>query len=292
MKVRLPVAILVLCLGLLYPVQKWMERAAPSEGMADETLYLNSGTTIKRMAPGLDAIVADIYWIRTVQYFGQKLLNAPPAAMETRYVRMDLLGPLLNIIVTLDPNDIPAYRFGALFLPERDPKAAIDLLNRGIRDNPSEWRLYQDLGFIYWHQGNYQKAAEVYDSGSRIEGARWWMRDLAALMKVRGGDRETARAIYLRYAESDDKNVRDQAIRRLEQLESLDEIDAINSLLNQYRNQVGSCPADLRLLAKWIAKAGVKLDGNLQPVDPEGIPYRLVSGECRVELAPTSPVPR
>ncbi|HET8646727.1 MAG TPA: hypothetical protein VFO85_14630, partial [Vicinamibacteria bacterium] len=37
-----------------------------------DVLYLWSGRHVKRMFPGFEHLAADIYWIRTVQYFGGK----------------------------------------------------------------------------------------------------------------------------------------------------------------------------------------------------------------------------
>lgn len=293
MRRAIPTLVIIAGLGLIYPLQRWIETTTPREAIAEESLYFASGETIKRMSLGLDAIVADVYWIRTVQYFGRKLLDSgqPLSSASTQNIRMDLLAPLLKIIVTLDPHHIPAYRFGAIFLPERDFSAAVELLERGVRDNPAEWRLYQDLGYMYWQAGDYEKAAEWYDQGGRIPGAMWWMRDLAGLMKIRGGSRETARAIYSRYLESDDENIRAQAATRLNQLRSLDERDALNSLLDRYRQQTGACPNSLRALAGVLRSLGFNLNEESIPLDPGGAPYVLNTHECRAELSPDSKIP-
>src|SRR5205085_854694 len=155
MKRMIPILILAAGLGLLYPMQRHIDGSSPQEIVSDETLYL-SGDTVKRMSLGMEGLAADIYWIRTVQYFGGKLIDSgqPLSAAATANVRMDLLAPLLNVVVTLDPHHIPAYRFGAIFLPERDLPAAIALLEKGIQENPNEWRLYQDIGYINWQAGN------------------------------------------------------------------------------------------------------------------------------------------
>src|ERR1043165_8701102 len=116
MKRMFPLAILVIGLGLLYAMQGHMDQTMPQEIINDETLYL-SGDAVKRLSLGMEGLAADIYWIRTVQYFGGKLIdsNQPLTAAATANIRMDLLAPLLNVIVTLDPQHIPAYRFGAIF---------------------------------------------------------------------------------------------------------------------------------------------------------------------------------
>jgi tetratricopeptide (TPR) repeat protein len=295
MRRSIPILVLILGLAALYPVQRWIDAAAPGEVTGEEVLYVSSGETIKKMSLGLDGIVADIYWIRAVQYFGRKILDEgeKTSAASTRQIRMDLLAPLLNIIVALDPQHIPAYRFGAIFLPERDLKAASNLLERGIRENPGEWRLYQDLAYIHWQAGDYERAAEWYDQGSRIEGAAWWMRDLAGVMRIKGGSRDIARSIYERYYnESDDPMIRSQAVERLKQLRALDEIDAINSLLSYLREQNGECPASLRSLAPRLQAIGIRLDEAMLPVDPAGVPYDFDKSACAASLSKSSPLPK
>ena len=252
----------------------------------------------------MEALAADIYWIRTVQYFGRKFIDSglPLSAAVSKDLRMDLLAPLLDIVVTLDPHHIPAYRFGAMFLPERDMPAAIVLVEKGIAENPNEWRLYQDLGYIYWQAGNasaageqadyYEKSAYWFERGGDVPGARSWMRDMAGLMKIKGGSREAARAMYETYLSSDDEHVRAQAIERLKQLRSLDELDAINVLLARYKEQTGQCPAHLRALASRLRSMNLTIDNDLMPVDPNGFAYAYDAGKCKADLAFDSTIPR
>ena len=297
------ISIIIVGLILLYPLQRWIDHTTPREVVGDETLYL-SGATVKKMSLGLESLAADIYWIRTVQYFGRKLLDRgrPVSSGASSDIRMDLLAPLLNTIVTLDPHYLSAYRFGAIFLPERDLPAAIALLEKGISENPDQWRLYQDIAYIYWQAGNgaagdarvdyYAKAADWYEKGSQVPGAMWWMRDLAGYMKLAGGSREAARAIYSSYLTSEDQNVRAQAVLRLKQLHSLDERDAIDSVLARYKKETGACPTDLRVLAAKFRAMKLALNDDLMPVDPEGFPYTLDESNCRSKLAPESSIPR
>ena len=175
-----------------------------------------------------------------------------------------------------------------MFLPERDPSAAVDLLERGIEANPGEWGLYRDLAFIYWHLGEYTKAAEAYERGSHIPGVPSWMKDAAGFMKIKGGSREVARAVYTGYLESEDKNVRAQADWRLRQLDALDQIDALNQLLAAYKSQFHTCPTDLQVLARWIVKIGIPLDDQSVPLDPDGLPYILDPATCLVKFSPGS----
>ena len=304
MKNRTLVFSILIGLTVLYPLQRSIDSSTPVQQTA-EMLYMSSGKTIKRMSFGLEALVADIYWIRTVQYFGQKILDSgkPISSGATKDIRMDLLAPLLKIVVTLDPKHITAYRFGAIFLPERDMQAAIALLENGVDENPNEWRLYQDLGYIYWQAGNaasgeeqalsYARSAEWFEKGGSVPNAPWWMSDLAGLMNIKGGSREAARAVYSTYLISDDQNVRAQAIDRLKQLRSLDELDAINTVLARYKEQTGSCPSDIRVLASRFRAVNLTVaQAELVPVDPDGFAYTYDPANCKAELASYSTVPR
>lgn len=299
-----PPSILIVGLVALYPMQRWIDSTSQRDASEQETLYFTSGPAIKKMSLGLDALAADIYWIRTVQYFGRKLIESgkPLSSAATKDIRMDLLAPLLKIVVTLDPQHIPAYHFGAMFLPERDLPAATALLETGTRENPDKWRLYQDLGYIYWQAGKsatgdeqvryYAKASEWYDKGAAVEGAPSWMKDLSGLMMMKGGSREAARAVYSAYLTSDDENVRRHAIDRLMQLRSLDELDAINALLARHRNETGACPADLRALAPRLRTMNLTLDEEAMPIDPDGFVYTYDRANCTATLAADSTVSR
>ncbi len=291
MKRMVPISLLIVGISLLYPMQRWIDSTTPREVISEESLYFASGEKIKKMSLGLEAIVADVYWIRTVQYFGGKVVESNQPLM-TQNIKMELLAPLLNIIVTLDPHHISAYRFGAIFLPERDMTAAIDLLERGINENPNAWRLYQDLGYIYWQAGDYAQAANWYEHGGQIEGSLWWMRDMAGLMRIKGGSREVAWAIYSQYAESEDPKIRNQAVSRLKQLRALDELDVINALLAKYRQETGRCAESLKPFATKLRAAGLSLNKDLLPVDAEGFAYFLDTANCKADIAFESPIPR
>src|SRR6202162_3530648 len=61
----------------------------------EEVLYIASPQALKRLSLGYDGLLADIYWTRAVQYFGDKLQRGSQ--------HFDLLAPLLEITTTLDP---------------------------------------------------------------------------------------------------------------------------------------------------------------------------------------------
>jgi len=48
------------------------------------------------------------------------------------------------------------------------PRRAIELAEYGIRNNPNEWKLYYQLGFIHYMElQDYAAAADAFARGSR-----------------------------------------------------------------------------------------------------------------------------
>ena len=72
--------------------------------VVEEALYLPSGKTVKKLSVGFDGLLSDFYWIRSVQYFGGKVVHGALRTDSTE--RFDLLYPLLDITTTLDPQYI------------------------------------------------------------------------------------------------------------------------------------------------------------------------------------------
>jgi hypothetical protein len=81
---------------------------------------------------------------------------------------------LLEVTTELDPQLLPAYQFGANFLAPKPPSgaglpgAALSLMKYGIEHNPDQWRLYYNLGFLYYTEfKDYAKAADAFKRGAR-----------------------------------------------------------------------------------------------------------------------------
>src|SRR5688572_13989014 len=115
---------------------------------ASRVLWVRSPALMRRLTLGFDALAADIYWIRAVQYYGSAKLSTD------KDKNFDLLYPLLDMTTTLDPRFNIAYRFGAILLSEGYPNGpgkpdeAIALLEKGIRTAPMKWEYYHDAGFV------------------------------------------------------------------------------------------------------------------------------------------------
>lgn len=295
--VVLPAAIIVVGFIMLFVLDGRINACRPQlpEDYADRDLSFN-GASVRGFALGTEGLMADWYFMRGLQYIGDKLLKHADEDIDLNDLRPlnpRLLYPYLQNATDLDPHFIAAYSYGAVVMPAIDPNKAIDLARKGIANNPDSWRLYQHLGYIYWKLGRYEDAAATYAKGAEIPGAAPFMHLMAAAMKTEGGSRETARTIYREMlAGSDEEQVRLTAQRRLMQLDSLDERDAIDAALHSFQQTNGRCPATFaeivpRLAESKVAKErGFHVDAARNLIDPSGAPYLLDPEKCRAVLDP------
>jgi len=235
----------------------------------EEVLYISSPKALKEMSLGYDGLLADVYWTRAVQYFGSKHHEGAHA--------FDLLAPLLEITTTLDPHLLTAYEYGANFLAPKPPNGggmperAIQLQEFGIRNNPSEWRLYYNEGFIrYMDLKDYAGAAEVFARGARVPNAHPFLAVLAGKMAEHAGDQQMARMMWsTSYQTTKDNNVRANAAAHLRALQVDEDVTNLEALTGRYQQQTGHFPASFSEL-----QAVGLLRGT--PVDPLGHTYKLM----------------
>lgn len=262
-------AAIALLLAAVVAMQMWRERHFPDAEPAQEVLYVPSPAVLTRLALSYDALLADVYWIRAIQYYGGRRLSKEPVK------HYDLLYPLLDLTTSLDPYFNVAYRFGAYFLSEQPPGGAgrsdlaVKLLEKGMRASPQRWEYPHDIAFVYYRQGDFRTAGEWFRRAAQVPNAANWLEPMAAVTLTRGGDRRTSRMIFERlYTSSDVKWLRDSAAWRLQQLDALDGIDALHRVTAEYQRRYGRPPEDWDAVVRAGLLRGV-------PLDPAGTPYAL-----------------
>jgi tetratricopeptide (TPR) repeat protein len=267
-------ALLLVCMVASVLLLRQVDRLR-SGATLQEVLYISSPQALKRLSLGYDGLLADIYWTRAVQYFGSKHF-----AGAQHY---DLLAPLLEITTALDPHLVVAYEFGANFLAPQppngagQPQRAIELSEFGIRNNPDEWRLYYDLGFIYYMElKDYKGAADAFARGSRVSNAHPFLGVMAAQMAQHSGELRMAQMMWsTTYQSTQDRNVRANAAAHLRALQVEEDVTHLENLVAAYRAKTGRLPDGF---------SDLQAAGLLHeiPVDPFGHTYLLTS-DGRVE---------
>ena len=298
MRLAAAVGVAVLLLAAAAQLQASRERRYPRATAEADAVYISSGTAVRRLTGAYNAVAADAYWIRAIQYFGaarRRLANQgrsavpPPTQAATPDDYTDLY-PLLDITTSLDPRFNVAYRFGAVFLAEPypggpgRPDLAIKLLEKGLAERPDKWEYMQDIGFVhYWYRRDYRAAADWFRKASDVPAAPWWLRSLAGTTLAQGGDRASSRLMWQAIRETAENDwLRRDAERRLAQLEALDDIDALQKQVDAFASRAGTQFTDWAPLVRAGAVARV-------PTDPTRTPYELTSNG-RVRLSSSSPL--
>jgi len=247
-----------------------------------DDLLLSSPRLLKVMSLEYAPLLADVYWTRAVQYYGQK--------HSEQESNLDSLWPLLNITTTLDPHLLPAYRFGAMFLSEKAPDGAgrpdyaVELIERGIRENPEYWRFYEDLGFIYYIDlKDYAKASAAFAEGSKNPDAAVWMKVMAAKIAAEGDSYATSAFLWRDiYQNSNDEQMKKNALAHLQLLRAREDCKQLDALGEEFEKRFGHRPTAIAQLIQ----AGL-LPGA--PADPVGVPY-VIGDDGRAHLSPASPL--
>ena len=269
------IAVMVVALGGSVVLLRQIDRMRGGATL-EEVLYVPSPNVLKAMSLGYTGLMADVYWTRAVQYFGQK--------HRARSEQYRLLAPLLDITTTLDPHLIVAYQFGSTFLAQKPPEGAgepdkaVALIERGIRDNPDTWQLYYELGFLqYMELHDEVAAARTFERGSTIPHAHPFLKILAASMAQHAGEHEMARMLWTTtYETTDDPLIKQNAFKHLRALKVDDDVTKLEARVEQFKARNGRAPQSMIELVQAGLLPGI-------PLDPLGHPYKIVDGRVEVQ---------
>lgn len=178
-----------------------------------ESLYLPSGKFINKLSLGYKQVVADMVWFSAIQYYGDyRKGNHSLAYFEG----------LIDIVVNLDPHFVFAYIFGAWVISEDmgNFRKGMDVLKRGMAENPSSWRLPFEIGFLHFaNRVDYKVAGRYLDLAARVPNAPENVRRFAAFAYSKAGDEEAALRLWEAYKEYTDnpylKELADKYIQEL-----------------------------------------------------------------------------
>jgi tetratricopeptide (TPR) repeat protein len=287
MKAQNPIAwllLLVLPLGFagIWKLQHSIDAQKASLSEERDDVLLRSGRLVKAMSLEYAPLLADIYWTRAVQYYGNQHVRGK--------ANLDLLWPLLDITTTLDPNLLTAYRFGAMFLSQKAPTGAgrpdlaVRLIQRGIQANPEYWRFYEDLGFVYYFDlKDYAKASEAFLQGSKEPNAQVWMKVMAAKVAAEGESFATSMFLWKDiYDSTVDPSVKENALLHMQLLRVQEDCKQLDALADEYARRHGRRPARMSELVQAGLLPGI-------PADPRGFAY-IFGEDGKAELNLDSPL--
>jgi tetratricopeptide (TPR) repeat protein len=139
-----------------------------------ELMYFPSGRFLRALSLGNRTMMADLVWLRGLQYYGHHRLT------DQRY---DHVGHIFDVTTRLDPYFINAYIFGGLVLAAEggDVDGALEFMKRGLCHNPDSYLLAFEIGFLYHvERRDYARAAYFYRRALRAPGCPDHVRRFAA----------------------------------------------------------------------------------------------------------------
>lgn len=188
--------------------------AHPDMREQNEHLYFPSGKFLRESTLGFRAASADYLWFRFIQYYGAfaKDLN------DLRY-----MDRLVDSIITLDPQFIEAYHFAALvkWSDFGDFPAAINMLKRGVLNNPESSKLHFQVGFIYYvFFKDYSRAAMWFEKAEQCPDATDLERRFAAFARYRSGDDTVSLELWkAMYQSTESPQMKDLALAMIQKLQ-------------------------------------------------------------------------
>lgn len=188
-------------------------RSARGTKNVDELLYYPSGVWVRQATLGYETAAADVAWLRGIQYYGEHRIN------DQRY---DMIGHVMGIVADLDPHFIQPYVFGAFTLAQelKQPARGLELLERGLRENPDSWRLAFEIGFLHYvclH--DYAAAGRYFARAARSPEAPDYVARFAAWSNQRAGNTALAILLWKRVEETGNRYMQEVARRELSRLQ-------------------------------------------------------------------------
>ncbi|HEY7162440.1 MAG TPA: hypothetical protein VH815_14335 [Acidobacteriota bacterium] len=261
---KLPLLILLIYLLAISVNYYAYSKYRANSNLFTQMLYLPSGKYLKPVSFGYYTLLSDFVYLWSIQYYGDPIFSP----------KMEYLKHTYDIITELDPYYIDAYQTGALFMfyEGRNPKAGLELLDKGIAKNPGEWILPADAGFYcYMNLKDKPRAIEYFNKVVKIPTAPSQAKRFLAGMHFQLGDKKIAYDLWKEVYETADKaHIKQIAYQHMHDLKVLVDMESLNKAIQQYQKQNGKFPDNLEQLyaSRLITEIPVDPDGNSYRYDP------------------------
>ncbi len=228
---------------LLFATFKKVEALKGEIEMGGEGLFIPSSRFLKPAVLGFDTMVADLYWLRTVQYIGDDFW------FEKKYPH---LFQLIDLVTDMDPTFEYAYEVGGIVLSVYTGRIeeSIRILEKGYRQDLGYWEIPFFLGFNYFYYlGEYEKAARYLTEASKLPRSPAYLPKLAAKLYAKAGDPDTAIEFLIQvYRSTDDERMKREIEERIKEVMVERDIQFLKRAVEVYRDRFGEYPDGLDLL--------------------------------------------
>ncbi len=223
-----------------------LEKKFPSN-LIEDMLYLPSGKFLKGAALSYDEMLADLFWIKTIGYYGGHSKN------DHDY---KWLNNIITATTTLDPFFQYPYEFGGVILSTEmnEVDNSIAILKKGMENVPkTHWRywyfpFYIAFNYMYY-KNDYKTAAQYLQIASECQGSPTYLPLLTARLYANTDSSEIAIPFLIEMIESSKNNEQKIQLKtRLNELISLRNIKFLENAKNKYNSIFHKYPDKLDLL--------------------------------------------
>ena len=202
----------ILAISVLFVSARSVETISEQK-TALEVMYLPSSEFMDIASLRYDNLAADLLWFKAVQYYGGYMMAQNGIRLFTH---------LADVITDLDPKFKGAYKLSALIISQDlgDFEAGVSLMEKGLRNNPDDFWMAYEMGFMHYIGGrDYEKAEKYFRHAATLPGADGRAARFAADAARKGGNYEAAIALWSEVAENSDNRVmREMAEKYIEKI--------------------------------------------------------------------------
>lgn len=234
---------LVLALGLSvnYGAQQRIDAMRDAQ-FDEELLYLPNEQLLQHFTGGMSSVVASLLWLRCIQYTTETF-------GEGR--KLEWLNHMSHTITRLDPHFVDVYRYGGIFLAalEADDDASIELMRKGMLNNPHAWELPLEIAMVYLlnrrDQPDSARHGARYLAMAVATGkAPQHVTTFAQNIQLQHNLPEIERAMWMDTLETArDDFMRELAQRKLDELGIRETCSALTGAVEQFEAKTGRLPS-------------------------------------------------
>lgn len=267
--VRWAVPLLLLFLSALFSSRILMVPSrAESAGnrAADEGGLLLEISRRPSLSFGFRNFLGDLAWLKAVQVAGTRKMS---------FRDYDRLYVLLRGVGNFDPRfDVP-YLLGGIILSDspRHVSEALDILDRGMKSHPADWRFPFYVGFTrYFSLGDPREGGKALEEAAHLPGSPPYLPLLASRMLTEGREPQTALALLEAMSGQETDPARKEALqKRIRDVIVERDLQNLERAVAEYRARRGALPASLSDLVAAGILPGI-------PREPNGGRYLLSAG--------------
>jgi tetratricopeptide (TPR) repeat protein len=257
---------LALSLSLSVFAKSHLDEAA-ADAQHAPPLLVPSAPLVLTLTLGQESFAADIFWLRALEYFGDRRNKGEHFAGVT---------PLFDLITDLDPHFCAPYERAGLMLTTNDVERVGDanrLLRKGMTYCPDDGYIPFVLGFnLYFFQRKFDEAGDVLMKAAALPNTPEFVAGLAARVKAQAGDLESAEVFVEQFLDhEDDPRLKSELSERLAQIKTERVLRVIDAALLRANGQSVSSIADLQ--ARGLLPRGI--------VDPSGGALSIEEGRAK-----------